>query len=555
MSAYDERPWLKSYDEGVKGYLDIPDASLKDYLLEAAAQYPDRAAYHYMGSSTSFAELAELSGRFAAFLAGKGLGKGDVLAINLPNSPQYLIAILGALRAGMAVSGLAPLLMPDEVAYQLNDCGAKVMLTLDLLLDAKFTPVSDKTPGVEMVLITGMGDALPGATEFPAGRPYPGKEVVPFMKAVKDADSAPPDARLAGQDTCFIQYTGGTTGPAKGALLSHSNMVANVNQFEVWMHVERGKEMFISGFPMFHMAGLFVAMCGLSWAATQALIPDPRNTDHIIAEFDKYRPSFLANVPSLFLMLLARPEFRKLDFSSVKNCFSGAAPFPVEGIIDLESVVGKDKMVEVWGMTETSPLITVNPALKPSRVGSVGLPLPNTMVKVVDLEDGATDLPIGQEGELICSGPQVMKGYLNRPEETKNALRERDGKVWMHTGDVGRMDDDGFVHIVDRAKDMLIVGGYKVFSSEVEDKLYKHPAIGMCAIVGLPNPERPDSEVVKLVVQKSPAYKDKPDDEVKGEILAFAREKLAPYKVPKIIEFVDAIPLTSVGKVNKKIMR
>ncbi len=244
-----------------------------------------------------------------------------------------------------------------------------------------------------------------------------------------------------------------------------------------------------------------------------------------------------------------------LEFSQLKAWASGAAPFPVEAVKSLEAVIGEGKMVEVWGMTETSPLITVNPYLGKKKVGSVGLPFPSTRLRVVDLNDGETQVPLGEEGELICSGPQVMKGYLNKPEETRNALREHDGAVWMHTGDVGRLDEDGYVYVVDRAKDMIIVGGYKVFSSEVEDKLFKHPAIGMCALIGLPNPERPDSEIVKLVVQKSEEYQGKSDEEVEAELRAFAKENLAAYKVPKLYEFVEAIPLTSVGKVDKKVMR
>jgi len=212
-------------------------------------------------------------------------------------------------------------------------------------------------------------------------------------------------------------------------------------------------------------------------------------------------------------------------------------------------------MIEVWGMTETSPLVTVNPMRGRKKIGSVGLPLPGTRLRVVDLADGRTEVPLGGDGELICSGPQVMKGYLNKADETRHALREHDGAVWMHTGDVGRVDEDGYVYVVDRVKDMIIVGGYKVYSSEVEDKLYKHPAVGMCALIGLPNPERPDSEIVKLVVQKSAAFKDVPDREVESELRAFVKEKLAPYKAPRIYEFVDAIPLTSVGKVNKKVLR
>ena len=553
--SYDVKPWLKSYDEGVSGEIEIPGITMKEYLEDTFNALPDRAGFHYLGTTVTFGELLEKSGQVARGLAEHGLGKGDVVAVNLPNVPQYLYTIVGALRAGCAVSGLAPLLTADEMAYQLKDCGAKALVTLDMLFEGRFLPISGKVPDVKLVLVTGVFDPLPNVTEYPAGKPIDGKEVGSFMEFMDKYPNDPPAVTVKPSDPCYLQYTGGTTGPPKGALLSHGNMVANIYQFEVWMHMTKGREIFLSGFPMFHQAGLFVANVALAWGATQILIPDPRNTEHIIKEYEQHRPTFMINVPSLFLMLLAQPDFRKQDFSQVKYCMSGAAPFPVDKINDLESVVGKNKMVEVWGMTETSPLITVNPALMPKKIGSVGVPLPSTRLRIVDIETGEKEVPFGEEGELIASGPQVMQGYLNKPEETANALREHDGAIWMHTGDVGRMDEDGFIYVVDRAKDMIIVGGYKVFSSEVEDKLYKHPAIEMCALIGLPNPERPDSEIVKLVVQKSAAYADKPDEDIRQELDAFAREKLSPYKVPKVYEFVEAIPLTSVGKVNKKAMR
>jgi acyl-CoA synthetase (AMP-forming)/AMP-acid ligase II len=552
---YDSKPWLKSYDPGVDVEIEIPDISLKDYFVNSFTEHTARACCHYLGTTMTFGELLERSGRFAKGLVDNGMGKGDVVAINLPNTPQYLIAIVGALRAGCAISGLAPLLMPDEMTYQLNNCKARMLVTLDLLFDAKLIPIADQVPDLETILVTGVFDPLPAVTEYPAGKPIHGKTIASFMDFLQQYPDNLPEITCHANDPCYLQYTGGTTGTPKGAVLTHGNMVANIYQFERWMHMERGREIFLAGFPIFHQAGLFVSSCAMAWAGTQILIPDPRKTEHIIQEYEQYLPTFLINVPSLFLMLLAEQDFRKQDFSQVRYCMSGAAPFPIDGIKDLESVVGAGKMVEVWGMTETSPLITVNPALSKKKIGSVGIPLPNTKLRVVDLADGVTELPLGQEGELICSGPQVMKAYLNKPDETLNALREHDKEIWMHTGDVGRMDEDGFVFVVDRAKDMIIVGGYKVFSSEVENKLYKHPAIGMCALVGVPNPERPDSEIVKLVVQKSEAYADKSDDEIKEALLAFAREKLSPYKVPKLFEFVDAIPLTSVGKVNKKVMR
>jgi acyl-CoA synthetase (AMP-forming)/AMP-acid ligase II len=254
-------------------------------------------------------------------------------------------------------------------------------------------------------------------------------------------------------------------------------------------------------------------------------------------------------------MLMDNPKFRKLDFSPLAFCLSGASPFPVESIRALEAIVGAGKVVEVYGMTETSPLITCNPHLGQKKIGTVGLPLSNTRVKLADLETGILEVPIGGEGELIIQGPQVMKGYLNRPEETAHALREFQGEVWMHTGDVARMDEAGYFTLVDRAKDMLNVGGFKVFSREVEEKLYDHPAVDLCAIIGVPNPQRPGSELVKLVIQRSQASKDRQEETLKQEILDFARENLSPYKVPKIVEFVDSLPLTPVGKVDKKALR
>jgi acyl-CoA synthetase (AMP-forming)/AMP-acid ligase II len=553
--VYDKKPWLQSYDADVQAEVDIPEVSLKDALVSTFEEYADRPACHYMGMNMSFGELLEHSGRFARALKEKGIGKGDVVAVNMPNTPQYLIAITGSLRAGCAISGLPPLLTPGEMVYQLNDCGARALVILDMLFDAKYAGVADQTPHVDAVLVTGASDCLPQVKEYPAGTPLEGKEVCSFLDFIGDHSDDVPEVVCGRDDICYVQYTGGTTGPPKGAILTHGNLVANVYQFDHWMKPERGKEVFLTGFPMFHQAGLYLATCMMVWAGTQVLIPDPRNLEHIIGQWKAYPPTYVGNVPSLALMLLGEEEFRKLEFSQLKAWASGAAPFPVEAVKGLEAVIGEGKMVEVWGMTETSPLITVNPGRGKKKIGSVGLPLPSTRLRVVDLKDGETQVPLGEEGELICSGPQVMKGYLKKPEETKNALREHDGAIWMHTGDVGMMDEDGYVFVVDRAKDMIIVGGYKVFSSEVEDKLFKHPAIGMCALIGLPNPERPDSEIVKLVIQKSEAYQGRPDEEVEVELKAFAKENLAPYKVPKIYEFVEAIPLTSVGKVDKKAMR
>ena len=255
------------------------------------------------------------------------------------------------------------------------------------------------------------------------------------------------------------------------------------------------------------------------------------------------------------MMLAEEPAFRTLDFSSLKFCISGASPYPAESILELERVIGSGKLMEVYGLTESSPIITMNPRLGVKKIGTVGLPVSSTEVRVVDLEDGTTQVPVGEEGELIVSGGQVMHEYLGRSEETRIALREHDGRIWLHTGDVARMDEDGYFTIVDRTKDMLNVGGFKVFSREVEEKLYEHPAIEFCAIIGVPNVKRPGTDVVKLVVELSQAQKTRNSDEVKAALTAFCRENFSPYKVPKHIEIIDEMPLTMVGKVDKKALK
>jgi acyl-CoA synthetase (AMP-forming)/AMP-acid ligase II len=296
-------------------------------------------------------------------------------------------------------------------------------------------------------------------------------------------------------------------------------------------------------------------MAAMGMANTQCLIPDPRNTKHICKEIRTHAPTIFANVPTLYQMLLDNPDFKKLDFTSAKIFVSGAAPFAVESIRAFEAVVGESKVVEVYGMTETSPIITGNPLAGKKKIGSVGIPVPNTYVRIVDVETGTDIMPVDEPGELIVRGPQVMKGYHNKPEETDHALRMHDGERWLHTGDVARMDADGFFYIVDRSKDMLNVGGFKVFSREVEETLYQHKAVDFCAIIGKPDPKRPGSEIVKAVIQLTPAAAKQDAGAVKQDIIAYCRENMAPYKVPRIVEFIDAIPLTAVGKVDKKALR
>ena len=562
---YDSKPWLKSYDPDVSHEIDITDRSLLDRFKRVTHQLNDRTAFHFLDISMTYEELMENADCFARCLVDHNLKKGDVVAINLPNTPQYLIALIGILKAGCVVSGLSPLLTPKEMAYQLNDSQAKALVTVDAIFEKKLVHIASELTHLKLVFPTGLLDFLPKYKQWlarwfkkvPTGKitDLPDKKIISFKESLYLYPPNVPDIELNQSDACFLQYTGGTTGKPKGALLTHGNAMANMFQFEDWAKMAWGQDIICSGFPMFHAAGLTIATMSICFGCNQIVIPDPRDTSRIIREYARFHPTFMANVPTLYLLLLQNPEFKKLDFSNLRVCVSAAAPFPVESMKQFEKIIGQGKLAELYGMTETGPVQTMNPFKGIKKSGSVGLPIQSTLIRIVDLDDGDTQLPFGEDGEIIVSGPQVMKGYYNKPEETAKALREHDGRIWMHTGDIGRMDEDGYVYIADRAKDMIIVGGYKVFSREVEDEIFAHPAIEQCAIIGTKNPERPETEIVKLVIQKSLEYKDKPDQVIQEEILALAKEKLSPYKVPKIFEFVDEIPLTHVGKVNKKALR
>jgi long-chain acyl-CoA synthetase len=507
----DNKPWLKSYDSWVKSEIDIPRIALPDLWDQAAVVFPDRPAFHFFDVMWTYSEIMEKADRFANALIDHGLHKGDVLAIHLVNSPQYLIAIAGALKAGVIISGLSPLLMPDEIVNQLSDSGAKAVVTLDNLFEERLAKVAIKIKHLKLVLLTNLFDLVPSLKSEQKTKQLPGLEVKWLKDILNQYPDKPPRVKVEAEDICFIQYTGGTTGLPKGAMLTHHNMVANVMQYGHWLDTKRGKDILLCAYPMFHIAGLFHVAQSFAFAFTQVLIPDPRNTEHIIWLMNVHRPTFIAIVPALSIMLLKEPGFRELDFSQLQVFMCGAAPFPEKKAMELNAVIGANKLVEVFGMTETSPLLTANPKDGIKKVGSIGVPLPSTRLKLVDLETGETEVSQEQEGEIIAAGPQVMKGYLNNPGESSIALRAHEGELWIHTGDVARRDQDGFFFIVDRAKDMINVGGYKVFSTEVEHKLSKHPAIELCAVIGINNPSRSGSELVKLVVQKSKSVSDMPD--------------------------------------------
>jgi len=425
------------------------------------------------------------------------------------------------------------------------------------------TKIHTKLPQLKLIITTSIGGFLPKIKavlgkligKIPKGKvtPLPGKVVIDFHKEViKNYSTEFSMKKISPDDLAFIQYTGGTTGPPKGAMLTHRNFVSDMIIFQKWLSWEKGKGLGLSGFPFFHIAGLFTCanVIWLGWS--QILIPNPRDTNHICKEIAKYQPTVLANVPVLYQMLLKNPKFKTLDHSKIKDMMSAAAPFPKESQEILESAVGKGKLIELYGMTETSPLTAANPSKGTKKLGSIGIPINNVDLKLIDPSTGE-EVPVGEPGEIYVKGPMVMKGYFNKPEETKKAL---DADGYMHTGDIAIMDEDGYLRIVDRTKDMIIVSGFKVFSAKLEDTLTKHPAIGTVATIGIPNPERPGSELVKAFIQLDPEYQyDGNEEALKADIINFAKENCSPYEVPKFIEISEEIPLTSVGKIDKKVLR
>jgi long-chain acyl-CoA synthetase len=567
MTKIDPQIWMKSWDKHVKNNLEYPTESLGTLYARVMEKFPDRPAFWMLKREISFREMSENVEKFATFLQQNGIKKGDIVAINLPNCPQYLFAHFGALLAGAAVSGVNPLMSEREVSYQLNDSKAKVIVTLDAIYDKRLRKILDETPNLEIIVATNLSEYM-GLSSFmvflakllkkiPKGKisDWPGKKVVKFLDIMENTVTDVKKVNIdVDKDLALLQYTGGTTGFPKGTELTHSNMITQHTLFTHWLDMEygAGKEIVISAFPMFHLAGLMVASEALWVAGSQILIPNPRDTDHLIEEMENKKPTIMANVPSLYGMIMNNPKSKDIPNDVLDNInvyVSGAAPFPAEMINDFERhMKAENKVMELYGMTETSPVSVCNPYLGKKKIGKVGLPLPDTQLKIVDIDSG-NEVGVGEVGELLFKGGIVTRGYLNKPEATKQTIE--DG--WIHTGDVGVMDEDGYIQIVDRIKDMLIVSGYKVYSVHVEDVLNKQPDIDLVAIVGLEDEKRPGSEIVKAYVKLKPGIEQ--TEVVEEKIKKFATENLSKYEVPRLWEFREELPLTVVGKVLKKALR
>ncbi|MGJ3254922.1 MAG: class I adenylate-forming enzyme family protein [Alcanivorax sp.] len=549
----DNRPWLSTYASlGVDWHSlpDLPEKTLSDYVRDFAQQFPEREALVFLGQAITYRQLDNLADRMAGLFAAQGASAGDVLGLQMPNTPQYVVAFIAAARLGMVSTSISPLMTPPEITHQANDAQVKILLTLMPFWQTSVPPVLGKVDSLSTVIVSGPMDLMTGQGEA-LEETHEGVQVISLHDHLP-ASVEPVNTRVDMDQVLYLQYTGGTTGLPKGARLTSRNLFMNNLQANVFYGYRIGEETVASAFPLFHIGGAAVVFNALRTASTFLLIPDPRDIDHFVAEMKARTPTVLAAVPALYQMLCVNETFKGLDFSDLRMAISGAAPFAKEEVQRLESVIGKGKFCEVYGMTETSPVITLNPASH-FKEGHVGIPLPGTEVRIVDVDTGK-EMPLGEPGEIIAAGPQVMQGYLAMPEATEKALQDIDGKRWMHTGDIGVMDEDGFVRVCDRSKDMLIVGGYKVFSVEVEGKVQSLPWVGMCAVVGRPDSNRPGNEIVQLYVERT-ADCDKNETDLKAELDSFCRENMSPYKVPKEVFFLDAIPLTSVGKIDKKALR
>ena len=561
MVTYADRPWVKHYHEGVVEKINIPEISLPEIFDQTVAKYPDNNAIYFLGRKITYKELKDHVDRFAAALADLGIKKGDVLAIHMPNMPQFVIAYYGALRIGAAVTCISALLTAPEAKFQLNDAQAKAIVTMDGKLGA-IEPLQivnniKNDTKLEHIIVTNLTDYLPGKPRRPAEKEGSHQ----MANLIADHQPNPPKVKInPKEDVAALQYTGGTTGVPKGAMLTHYNLASNAKQIRSWFgwNLKEGKETCIGNLPFFHIYGMTCCMnASIDMGFCVALTIDPRDFPSLLSLIRSTKPSFFPGVPALYTRLLQTKGIEKYyeDLKSIRMCNSGAGPLPPEVIRQFEQVTG-GSILEGYGLTECCPVTHINPDKETRIIGSIGLPIPGTDCRIVDQQTGTKLMPVGEAGELAIRGPQVMKGYWNKPEETKNQLKTKflgEAGVWLLTGDIAKMDEQGYFYIVDRKKDMIDVSGFKVYPREIDDKLYEHPQVAMAATVGIPDPKNPGSELVKAFIVLKPGIPE--NDETKKSIVDFARKSMAPYKVPKEIEFRKELPLNIIGKVLKYTFR
>jgi long-chain acyl-CoA synthetase len=543
-------PWLDSYPPGVPEHVEVPAGNLARLLDDAARDFPSAPALHFQGRTVSYAQLADQAWRFAGALAGLGVGKGTKVGLVLPNCPQAVIAFFGALRLGAVVVQNNPLYTERELGHQLSDAGVEVVICLDLayervkavraqsaIREVVVTSVLDELPAVRRVIApyTRRGKAAAAAI----GKDEPVRR---WRDLVASATTRAGEAEVdSASDLALLQYTGGTTGLSKGVMLSHGNLRANVEQVRAWFpDADPGREVMMAVLPFFHVYGLTVCLL-LGVRIGAALVVLPRfDLDPVMAAVDRHRPTLFPGVPTMYVAINNAVAKGGHDLSSIKACLSGAAPLPLEVAERFERYSG-GRLVEGYGLSECSPVALANPIYGKRKAGTIGMPLPDTVARVVDAADPDRAVPTGEPGELAIQGPQVMRGYWNRAEESAQVLRGG----WLLTGDMAVMDGEGYFQIVDRKKDLIIAGGFNVYPREVEEVLSEHPKIEEVCVAGVPDSYR--GEVVKAFVVLRQG-----EEVTTEEIRSFAKERLAAYKVPRAVEFRDELPKTLIGKVLRR---
>lgn len=552
----EERTWHRFYDNGVPTAVDYQDVTLIQNLDRSAEAFPDAPAVIFMNCRLTYRQLKDQVDRFATALFAMGVKKGTSVAVHLPNLPQTVISFFAIQRLGARAVMTNPLYVPREIEHQWNDASVEVAITADFLWDRHVRDLRDKLPAREYIIAS-----IPEYLKFPLNllAPIKLKKMDPpsfakvpasdgthsFRSLVNDNPPAPPQIEVGMDDVACLQYTGGTTGVSKGAMLTHRNISRNVQQVSAWFtDVEEGNEVLLACLPYFHIMGLTVCM---NWPASvgacMVLMPNPRDIPMMVKNITKHRVTLYPSVPALFNSINQYPGIDKVDLSSVKYCFSGSAPLPEDTQRRFEAMTGAI-IVEGFGLTETSPVLTVNPLKGERKIGTIGIPVSDTDVKIVDAGDGKTEMPNGEEGELIARGPQIMSGYLGMPEET--AAMIRDG--WIYTGDLATMDEDGYLRICGRKKDMILAGGFNIYPDEIDRVLVEHDAVFEACSIGVPDQKR--GETVKAFITLNPDAAATTE-----ELDAWCRERLAAYKVPHHWEFRDELPKSSTMKLLRRVLR
>ena len=540
----ESKPWFRFWPTDVPKTIRYPLVPLHEILTKTAKEHPKKAAIAYVENEMTYAELDSLSDQFAGALAKLGVKKGDRVAVFLPNTPQFVIAYFGILKIGAVLTTISPLHKEREVEHQLSDSEAETIIALDTLY-----PIVDRVwrkTALKNAVVTSLEEYASKTANSLSKTEQP-PNVYSFQALLKEKVSKPPQVRInPREDLAALQYTGGTTGTAKGAMLTHMNLVSNAIAFAAWIKGTVAKETFLTALPLFHIYGMTTSMnVPISLAAKMVLLP---RFDPIAAleSIQKHRVTVFCGVPTMYSVLLANPDIGKFDLTSIRVCISGASPLPPQVQKKFMETTG-GFLAEGYGLTEASPVTHCSPVdrtMKTVKVGSIGLPLPDTDARIFDAETGEKTLKPGETGELAVKGPQIMKGYWKKPEETANVLRGG----WLYTGDIAKMDENGYFYITDRKKDLIKYKDYSVYPREIEDLLYEFPAVKLCAVVGKPDPMVGEIPKAYVVLKEGAQATEE-------EITEFVKEKVAPYKAIREVEFRKELPLSAAGKVLKRVLQ